>query len=49
MKIDLAKSEERIIEGLKDFQRATVDRVIELTRAVKTECWLQMKSVSGKL
>ena len=30
MKIDLAKSEERIIEGLKDFQRATVDRVIEL-------------------
>ena len=30
MKIDLEKSEERIIEGLKDFQRATVDRVIEL-------------------
>ncbi len=30
MKIDLAKAEERIMEGLKDFQRATVDRVIEL-------------------
>ena len=29
MKIDLAKAEERIMEGLKDFQRATVDRVIE--------------------
>ena len=33
MKIDLAKSEERIIGGLKDFQRATVDRVIELYKS----------------
>jgi type I site-specific restriction endonuclease len=33
MKIDLAKAEERIMEGLKDFQRATVDRVIELYKS----------------
>lgn len=49
VKFDIDKTEYATMHGLKDFQRATVERIDTLFEMVRKEFWLQMKLVWERL